>query len=454
MIPNSLVLAMPQSMLRLTLDTPRWKIVSIALLTVICVILLAWLNRALRRVEPEGRITALGIRLIRPLALLALVTLLVPFVDREINTSGEFSRLIDNGSTILLYLSSAWLLWLVARLIAESVILSPRIPDESLDANLLRMVAGLIGAVGAIGLVAHCGQTLGLPIVSIVAGLGIGGLAIALAIRPTLENLIGGFNLYLDKPVRVGDYCTFGDQGGTVEAIGIRSTKLRALDQNLISVPNAEFANMQIINWSRNDVLISRVVSLRYETDLDQLRYVLATIREMLHAHPKIDSDTIRVRFENFAESSLDICVWVFVRTRDWHDYYAVQEDVLFRICEIVKSSGAEFAFPSQTLYIGRDARPEQHRSEKARDEVAKWRENHQLPFPRFPSSKLKEIDNTLNYPPRGSPEFYETEEGLSRGGERLSVEDSGENGEPLETDAEPPGENHKGEDITPRPRR
>ncbi len=371
MVPSSLVLAMPQSMLRLTLDTPLWKIVSIALLTAICGRLLAWLHRVLRRVEPEGRIAALGVRLIRPLALLVLVTLLIPFVEHEINTSGEFSRLIDSGTTLLVYLSSAWLLWLVTQLIAESIILSPRIPDESLDANLLRLVAGLIGVVGAIGLIAYCGQALGLPIMSIFAGLGIGGLAIALAIRPTLENLIGGFILYLDKPVRVGDYCTFGDQGGTVEAIGIRSTKLRALDQTLISVPNAEFANMQIINWSHNDVLISRVISLRYETDLDQLRYVLAKIREMLHAHPKIDSDTVRVRFENFAESSLDIWVRVFVKTREWNDYYAVQEDVLFRIGEIVKSSGAELAFPSQTLYIGRDVRPEQRRSEMARNEVA-----------------------------------------------------------------------------------
>ena len=96
-------------------------------------------------------------------------------------------------------------------------------------------------------------------------------VAIALAIRPTLENLIGGVILYVDKPVRIGDYCTFGDQGGRVEAIGIRSTKLRALDQTLISVPNAEFANMQINNWSHNDFLISRVIGLRYETDLDQL---------------------------------------------------------------------------------------------------------------------------------------------------------------------------------------
>jgi MscS family membrane protein len=124
---------------------------------------------------------------------------------------------------------------------------------------------------------------------------------------------------------------------------------------------------------------------------------------------------------------------------------------VLFRIGKILKSSGAELAFPSQTLYIGRDARPEQNRSEMARKEVGEWRKNHQFPFPYFPSSKLNEIDNTLKYPPPGSPDFCATEEEFSKGGERLSAEEQGGNGEPSE--AKSSGKNYTGKSDQYRPR-
>jgi MscS family membrane protein len=131
-----------------------------------------------------------------------------------------------------------------------------------------------------------------------VAGLGIGGLAVALAVRPTLENLIGGIILYLDKPVRVGDFCSFGDKTGTIESIGLRSTKLRALDRTLVTIPNAALADMQVINWAKCDrMLISTTIGLRYETDSDQLRYIMVEFREMLHTHPNVDSETVRVRF-------------------------------------------------------------------------------------------------------------------------------------------------------------
>ena len=142
--------------------------------------------------------------------------------------------MVDTTATVLIYASVAWLFWLGTRLFVEWIILSPRIPEESLDANLLRLIAGAVGVVGVIVILAYGGQDLGLPILSVLAGLGIGGLAVALAIRPTLENLIGGVILYIDRPVRVGDFCSFGAKTATVESIGIRSTQLRALDRTLI----------------------------------------------------------------------------------------------------------------------------------------------------------------------------------------------------------------------------
>jgi MscS family membrane protein len=247
---------------------------------------------------------------------------------------------------------------------------------------------------------------------------------VALAIRPTLENLIGGFILFLDKPIRVGDFCGFGAQSGTVESIGVRSTQIRGLDRTLITVPNAQFADMQIVNWARCDqMLIQLRIGLRYETAGDQLRYVLAKIREMFHAHPRIDPETVRVRFAGYGPSSLDILIRVYARTREWNDFYAIQEDVLFRIKEIVEQAGAGFAFPSQTLYLGSDADPDAERGEKARQEVATWRRAGRLPFPRFPAGVLERLAGTLHYPPRGSPDFNAGEPEQAAGEERLSAE-------------------------------
>jgi MscS family membrane protein len=267
-------------------------------------------------------------------------------------------------------------------------------------------------------------QEMGLPILSLLAGLGIGGLAVALAIRPTLENLIGGFILFLDKPIRVGDFCSFGSQSGTVEKIGVRSTQIRALDRTMITVPNAQFADMQIINWAQCDqMLIDEVIGLRYETSADQLRYVLARIREMFHGHPRIDSDTVRVRFTRYGGSSLDLAIRVYAITREWNDFYAIKEDILFRIKDIVEQAGIGFAFPSHTLYVRRDEGPNSELGERAVQSVAEWRRTGQLPFPQFSAARRKQLDGKLSYPPPGSPDFNATKEELAEGEERLSAE-------------------------------
>ena len=160
--------------------------------------------------------------------------------------------------------------------------------------------------------------------------------------------------LYLDQPVRIGDFCSFGDKTGTVENIGVRTTKIRALDRTLISIPNATLADMQLINWAKCDMmLITATIGLRYETENDQLRYVLVKFREMFHAHPKIDSDTVRVRFAGFGQSSLDIGVRIYALTRDFNEFHAIREDVLLRMSDIVKTDLPDLIInliPSNTL--------------------------------------------------------------------------------------------------------
>ena len=406
LIPSAVVSAMPESLSGLWLDTPIWKVIATILLALIAVLLLVFIHRWLSRTEPDTRTDALSRRFIRPLSVLAVVALLSPFIENQINTSGNFSNLVDSITTILIYFSAAWLFWLAVRLLFEWIILSPRIGDESLDANLLRLVAGTLGTVGVIVILAYGGQALGLPILSVFAGLGIGGLAIALAIKPTLENLIGGVVLYIDKPVRVGDFCSFGTKMGTVETIGIRSIQLRALDRTLITVPNAQFVDLELVNWAAcNQLMMKETIAVRYETTPDQLRYLLAKLREMLQGHPRLNSKKVRARFSGYGNSSLNITIRVYAKTQEWDEFHAIREDILLRIYDVITEAGSGFAFQSHTLYLGKDNGLDEEASKKAMEQVEAWRRSGQLPFPNPAPEVLESINDTLDYPPRGSPE-------------------------------------------------
>lgn len=356
LIPGWLASAMPEALRGAWLDTPAWKVLPTALLYLAAALLALALYRLLRRHKPDHRLGMLLARGVVPAAILTVATVLVPTVSRNINLSGSAAALEGSVRTIVLYLAWAWLFRLAARALAEAAIRSPRISDDSYDANMLRLISGIVGIAGIVLILAIGAQEVGVPALSLLAGLGIGGLAVALAIRPTLENLIGGFILFIDKPVRVGDFCSFGGHDGTIEGIGIRSTQIRALDRTLITVPNAQFADMQLVNWARCDqMLIRETIGLRYETTPDQLRFLLARIRELLHSHPRIDPPTVRVRFDGYGDSALNIGIRVYARTREWNGHFAVREDVFLRIYDIVTGAGSGFAFPSPTVYLGRD---------------------------------------------------------------------------------------------------
>ncbi len=443
MIPAMVLRRVPQSLQDLWLDTPKWKVIAVALISTLAALLLLVFHRAVNRRKTGNRVGFLLRRALTPIAILVMLSNLKDFIYHQIFVSGTFSTLVVDMATILIYASTVWLLWLIILAISERIVQARNIPEESPNAHLWRIGARAIGTAVSVLIIGYAAQELGLPLYSVVTGLGVGGLAVALAIRPTLENLIGGIMLYLDQPVRIGDFCSFGDKTGTVEKIGVRTTKIRALDRTLISIPNSALADMQLINRAKCDrMLITTTIRLRYETENDQLRHVLVRFREMLHAHPKIDSETVRVRFADFGQSSLDIGVRIYALTQDWNEYHAIREDVLLRMSEIVKNSGSGFALPSQTLYMGHDDGLDVARGKSAAEEVASWRRAGQLPFPRLAPDRIEQLKDTLDYPPRGSVEAGSIESQVWDTSERLSAEPVDED----ESDHEPPSQ--KREDV------
>ena len=197
----------------------------------------------------------------------------------------------------------------------------------------------------------------GFNVKTMLAGLGIGGLAIALAAQKTLENIIGGVSLLMDKAVHVGDVCQIGDQRGTVEDIGLRSLKLRTIDQNLLVVPNGALAQMQFENMrGRTKLLINQTFALRIETQVEQLRFVLDRVQTMLDQHPAIERGTSRVRVTNFVGAAFAMELFAYGTTGDWTQFTTIRQDVILKIAEIVTASGTQFAAPTQLAYLTGDA--------------------------------------------------------------------------------------------------
>jgi MscS family membrane protein len=247
-------------------------------------------------------------------------------------------------------------------------------------------------------------QNLGFNIGGLVAGLGIGGLAIALAAQKTLENLFGGFMLVADRPVKIGDYCRIGEHTGTVEDIGIRSSRIRTLDRTVVSIPNAELSTVRIENYGvRDKMRFYTVLQVGYDTSPDQMRFLIVELRKMLYAHPKTLPDPCRVRFLNLSAYSLDIEIYVFVDTQDWHEFTGIREDLFLRIMDIVEESGTYFAYPSQTLYLGQDTGRDLSSTAMAEQTVEDWRNSETLAMPEFTDEMITDVDDSLQYPVQGA---------------------------------------------------
>lgn len=274
--------------------------------------------------------------------------------------------------------------------------------DEMLHS--LGIALAKVGVV--IGAALFLAEVLSIPWQGVIAGLGIGGLAIALAARSTLENFIGGLTLLADKPIRVGDFCKFGDQLGTVEGLGLRSVKVRSLDRTVVTIPNGEFVNLYLENYTRRDSILMRtVLQLRYETAPDQLRWVLTQLRKVLVQHPRVLPEPSRARFVGFGAHSLDIEIFAYVATSDYNTYLGIQEDLFLRFMNLVERSGTGFAFPSTVNYLARDQGVDASKRGEVEEAIARLREEDRLPFPDFAEDERLEMLDQLEFPAEGSPD-------------------------------------------------
>ena len=246
--------------------------------------------------------------------------------------------------------------------------------------------------------------TFGIDVTTGLAALGIGGLALALGAQKTIENFVGSVTVITDQPIRVGDFCRVGDTSGTVEKIGMRSTRIRTLERTVVTIPNGEFSSSKIENYALRDrFLYNPIFTLRYESTPDQIRYLLVELRAILFAHPMVLPDPARVRFVELGSDSINISIFAYLDVKTFDDYLEVKEDLLLRMMDVVDESGTGFAFPSQTLYFGKDQGLSKEKSDKAEEKVKEWRKKGELQIPKFDPEWVKDLKQKTKYPPEGS---------------------------------------------------
>lgn len=202
-------------------------------------------------------------------------------------------------------------------------------------------------------------QVLNYPVGSLLAGLGIGGMAIALAAKDTLANLFGSLVILVDRPFTVGDWVEIDDYEGTVEEVGLRVTRIRTFANSLISIPNGTLTTKAVNNWSKMQKRrISLDIGVTYDASPEQLKVAVERLRELLREHPKVRNDFFIVNFKNFGPSSLDIFVYCFMDTTVWADYLDARQDLLLQIMTELNEMGLSLAFPTQTLHLRQDQMP------------------------------------------------------------------------------------------------
>ena len=275
-------------------------------------------------------------------------------------------------ASVALIISATWILWRFVRWTLRRVRLRALARGHAGTGSLVLLGERIIKAgIFLLGVFAVL-SSLGFNMSTALAGLGIGGLAIGFGAQQTIANLFGGVSVLGDEVIRVGDVCRFGDRTGTVEDIGLRSTRVRTDERTLLAIPNGTVATINVENLSRRDkILFTTKLGLSSDSKPDHVRYVLAEIRRLLANHAKVEGKTIRVRLTDVAGTSLTIEVFAYVLTRDYNEYAAVREDLLLRMMDIVEESGSGLATPSQTLYLAQNGGAKKEEPETAIKQLA-----------------------------------------------------------------------------------
>jgi MscS family membrane protein len=259
-------------------------------------------------------------------------------------------------TAVSVIIGANWIFWRMIRWFLGRVRNRALARGHGGTGSLILLGERIIKAVVVVMAVFSIFGVLGFNMSTALAGLGIGGIAIGFGAQQTIANLFGGVSVLGDEVIRVGDVCKFGDRTGTVEDIGLRSTRVRTEERTLLAIPNGTVATINVENLSRREkILFKTILGFHLDTSSDNLRAALSEIRRVLTSNPKIEASTVRVSLTELGSSAINVEIVSYVLTRDFNEFASVREELLLKIMRFVEDSGASFSRPSQTLYLRED---------------------------------------------------------------------------------------------------
>jgi MscS family membrane protein len=283
------------------------------------------------------------------------IAALLPWLSLSEPATHTCYRFIRVGIFIVIF----WTVWRLVDVVRQVLAHTRWARTSAASLSLLPLGARVAKVLILAVAIVNVFYLFGYPIASLIAGLGLGGLALALAAQKTVENLFGAFSIGVDQPFREGDFVKVQDFVGTVEAIGLRSTRFRTLDRTIITLPNGQLADMRLESFTARDRLrLYTAIGLVYETKPAQMRQIIEEFEKVLRDHPKIWPDSITVRFSGFTPSSLNIDVMAWFLTTDWGEFQLIRQNIFLQFMDIVERAGSSFAFPTSTIHLVHDDQP------------------------------------------------------------------------------------------------
>ena len=279
------------------------------------------------------------------------IVLGVFFASYYMSFSDEMRDFVDNVNRTLITILIFWIIHQIIEPISYILSGLDKILTRELIGWILKSLKILIFILGAAAVL----ELWGIKIGPIIAGLGLFGVAVALGAQDLFKNLISGILVLVEKRFRMGDWIRVdGIIEGVVERIGFRSTVIRKFDKSLAIIPNFQFAENAVINVSQTtNWLISWIITLQYDTTVDQLKTIRNQIEEHINKSDDFDQSIgVAVRVDKFADSSIDMYVRCFSKTDSWNEWLKVKENLALSIKQIVEDNKASFAFPSQSIYV------------------------------------------------------------------------------------------------------
>lgn len=283
-----------------------------------------------------------------PLLAMAMAALFEHVIQTHLNITGVLLNVSVILANIAFYAAAAWASYVAVAFVSESIVASPRIDPRSIDASVVRLIGATLGGCASITWIFVGADRIGVPLLPLLGGLGIGGIAVALAAKTTIENLLGGLLLYINRPVRIGDFCRFGEHSGTVESIGLQTTRVRKLDRTVVNVPNAEFANQPVVNFAPQERrLFRQTIALPADISHTELERILSEIRAAMARQPLMAQKSAYARFIGFsdvnlngiADAAANIEVFGYVEVSSQPAFLEAQEKLLLEIVGIVQGA-------------------------------------------------------------------------------------------------------------------